>query len=79
MNEVEPARHSQLAPAVCTAQLAPDGGSLSLVVAKLPHVADENYEGLQRTPDLESSTVTTAIAVLAGAFQLFSSSYHKYE
>ena len=62
LNEVrttlaDPARHSQRAAAVCTAQLTPDGGSLSLVVVKLPHAADETQydEGFQRTPELESS------------------------
>ena len=54
-------RYSQLAAAVCPAKLAPDGGSLSLVVAKLPHAADECDEGLQRTPEIESSLVTTAV------------------
>ena len=61
MNEVNQARHSQLAAAVCTEQLTPDGGSLFLVVAKLPHAADEYDEGLQRTPELESLMVTTAV------------------
>ena len=61
MNEVNQARHSQLAAAVCTEQLTPDGGSLFLVVAKLPHAADEYDEGLQRTPELDSSVVTTTV------------------
>ena len=33
------------------------------MATKLPHAADESDEGLQRTPELESSVVTTAAAV----------------
>ena len=54
-NEVNPARRSQLAAAVCTDQLTPDGGSLSLVMTKPPHAAGEYDDGLQRTPELEST------------------------
>ena len=35
--------------------------SLSLVETKLPHAADEYDEGLQRTPELDSSVVTTTV------------------
>ena len=31
------------------------------MVAKLPHASDENDEGLQRTPEFESSMVMTAV------------------
>ena len=61
LNEVNPARHSQLEAAACTAQLTPDGRNLSLVVAKLPHAADEYDESLRLTPELESSMVATAV------------------
>ena len=30
-------------------------------MTRLSHAADEYYEGLQRTPELESSVVTTAV------------------
>ena len=32
------------------------------MVTKLPHAADEHDEGLQRTPELESSAVSTAVS-----------------
>ena len=71
LNEVNPARHSQFAAAVCTEQPTQEGGSLSLVVTTLPHAADEYDEHFQRTPELASSMVTTAMRQIH-----LNSSYH---
>ena len=68
-NEVDPVRHSQCAAAVCPAQLTPDGGSLSLVVAKLPHAAYEYDESLQRTHTRVRKLDGHDSCCVAGTFQ----------
>ena len=56
LNEASPTRRSQRAAAVCTEQ-----HQKLMEVTKLAGAADEYDEGLQCTPELESSVVTTAV------------------